>query len=185
MGLRELLRAIQPQDTNSHGRSEGGQYHNDYAFEWGMFGDRHGLNIEIASHSPTLPYTVNCKIQVIASEALSKRLRLFEEAGFPWAARAMLLVQAEDIISENPPVILIEGDQEAKREYQLLDPKRGTGIDMQVRARRVGTDPGSDLLFEWGTVFAHAANNHRKGIDTSLLPEERIQFQKWLKENPI
>jgi hypothetical protein len=184
-GLAELLLAIQPPNTESHGRSKIGQYYNDYAIEWGMFGSLHGLRIEITSHSPKLPYTVNCRIQVVANKPLSERLDQYDEAGFPWVTFAMLLVQVEDIITEAQPIVPIKGDAEAKQGYHLRDPNRGNGIDVEVRARRLGTDPGSDIIYEWGSTFTHIANKHREGIRSSLPQNELTLFGQWLRENPI
>lgn len=184
-GLAELLSAIEPPDTASHSRAETANYNNDYAFEWGTFGDRYGLRISITSHSPALPYAVSCNIQVIATEELSNRLRLYDNAGFQWATRAMLLVQVEDILASSEPTILIEGDTEANRGFHLRDPKRGTGVDMQVRARRLGTDPGSDVLYEWGSIFTFIAQKHREGIRQSLAPNELTLFEDWLRKNPM
>jgi hypothetical protein len=184
-GLEDLLHAMHPPDTLSHSRTETDKYISDYAIEWGKSDDLHGLRIEITSHSPAIPYAVSCKIDVIATKELSARLRRYEEAGFPWAARAMLLVQVEDIVAQCSPTILIQGDLEVKEEYHLRDPKRDTGVDMQVRARRLGSDPGSDVLYEWGSVFSYIANKHREGIRSSLPPDQIRLFDQWRQANPI
>ncbi len=148
-GLAQLLGAIHPPDMLTHRRTETDRFLSDYAIEWVEFGGLYGLRIEIASHSAILPFAVSCRIRVISTPELSARLKKYEEADFRWAPTSMLLVQIEDIIAGTPPTILVEGDLVARTEFHGRDPRRGTGVDIEVHARRLGEDTGSDILYEW------------------------------------
>lgn len=97
----------------------------------------------------------------------------------------MLLSNIEELLRHEPPIIYISGDTVAHREYNLSDPQRGPWIDVIVNARRLGHDPGQDILYEWGSVLIYAASEHRKGIKQGLLPGELLRFHQWLQDNPI
>lgn len=183
-GLANLVRSLEPPNTQSHGRGNIGEYYNDYAFEWGKEGERHALRAVIASHSPELPYVVNCLISVTAIDQFAARLNEYEEAGFPWAIRSMMLISAEEMVNQVEPIILIQGDQEARAYYKSLDPKRGPGIEVEIRARRLGPDPGSDLLYEWGSIFKFIADRHHEGIKSTLHPSELDAFKAWVEKHP-
>ena len=184
-GLDELTEAIKPPSTDSHGGAEEGEYHHDYAFDWGTCGSLHAVRASISSHSPQFPYTVSCSIFVVANEKLSSRFDEFVAAGYPWAARAMLLSLADELTREIDTVILIEGDQETTQQYTLSDPALGVGVSLDIAASRLGSDPGSDLYYEWASVFKYIARRHREGIRRALAPDEADHLGEWCRLNPI
>jgi len=184
-GLENLVGSLEPPDIQSHGRGDVGDYHQDYAIEWGKFGSLHGFRLQITSHSPRIEYAIGCLITVVANDRYSERLDKFQEAGFEWAPRAMLLMFARDLVDQVDPVILIEGDFEAVTHNFLVDPKHEVGIDLEIRARRLGKDPGSGILYEWRSVFTFVSQTHREGIRNALPESEKHRFNQWLQDNPL
>lgn len=95
-----------------------------------------------------------------------------------------MLIQAEDIIQQSNPVVLIEGDLEAEAHYGIADPKCGYVAHLEIRARRLGSDPVEDILYEWGSILTYITERHREGIGSALPPSEEAGFHSWHEENP-
>lgn len=184
-GLEQLLAALESPNIESHGRGDIGDYKHDYAFEWGTFDSRHGFRLQITSHSSKLDFAVSNLILVAANSTYSKRLDELQAAGFEWGPRAMLLMWAQKLSSQVDAVLLIEGDKEASSTFSLVDPERDVRLDLEVRARRLGQDPGNDLLYEWKSILDHAATRHLMGIRHAQSKEEIHRFDKWLAEHPF
>ncbi len=185
-GLENLAHAISSPDVGTRGREEIKEYFNDYAMDWyetkeGIF----GLKINITSHGPKLPYSVNAVITATATKPLSKRFRDYIEAGFPWAIPGMLLIQIHDAITKKPPIILIEGDAVATENFGAVDPKHGTGADIHIEARRMGADPGDDILYEWGSILFYILESHNEKVRNALPEKEVKRWERWFIENPV
>jgi hypothetical protein len=184
-GLNDLISAIKTVDIRNIGRSDDGKFHNDYVFEWGKFRNNYGFKMTITSHGEGFPYSINCKIQAVANRILSDRLQNIENAGFQWATFEILLMHLVNSISKETSIILIEGNMENSQQYHFIDQKLGMGVKMDVKARRLGKDTGSDILFEWGSVFKNVAKEHIEGIHSSLTSEEIDKYGLWIILNPI
>lgn len=184
-GLGELVASIRPPDLQSHARGDVADYHNDLAFDWGLFRDLHAFRIVVVSHGINIPYVISCVISVVSNDIYTARLNEMQEAGFDWAPRTMLLMFSNQLAQREDPVIVIEGDQEAVRTSHLVDPNHETAIDLEVRARRLGQDPGDDILYEWRSVFDYATNHHREGIRSALSASDMKRFEEWLAKNPV
>jgi hypothetical protein len=184
-GLTGLVKSIEPIPTGSHSGGEEGDYHHDWAIEWGVLEGLHAIRATITTHSPMVPYSVGCRILVVANEVLSHRLSQFEEQGSPWATRWLLLGLAEELIAQVQTVILIEGDLEVTHNHDSFDPKIGAGVHITVSARRLGQDPEDDVLYEWASVFRFIAARHREGIRAALDPDEARRFEQWRRANPL
>ncbi len=184
-GLAAIIKAIQPPDLGNYGRGNNGDYHNDYVFDWGLINNRYGAVIKITCHSDKLPYTIFCEVTATTNDKLSERMQEYYDAGFSWAIANMLLIQIEDCIKDSSPIILIQGDTEAKSEYKIVDPNHGTSLDLVVKARRLGIDPGSDIVFEWGSTFRYLTKRHYDILRSTISKDEQEKFYRWFTSNPI
>lgn len=184
-GLEILLEALKPSDLQIHGRSSNGDYLHDYAFEWGKFKSLHGLKVYITSHSTRIEYSVTCVVIVVANDRYSRRLDQLQESGFEWDPRALLLMFAQDMSDQINPVILIDSDIECVESNFLVDSDHDIGINLEIRVRRIGQDPGSDILYDWRNVFTLVSEKHREGIRNGLSDTEYEKFSQWLQDTPL
>jgi hypothetical protein len=90
-----------------------------------------------------------------------------------------------DELSKLDGILLIEGDTEAVQRGEVIDPQVGLGSEFEIRARRLGPDPGQDLIYEWITVFDFALEQHINGIREAITDEQGREYADWLRSNPI
>jgi hypothetical protein len=184
-GLAELLKRLEPPDTGSRGRTEDRKYYNDYAFDWGKLGDRRQYRLWLLSHGADLPYSVLCTIIAVPSEVHDGRLNQYEEAGFPWAATVMILEELAYLSEAQDARLLIPGEDEGVQKLAFVDPRTGPSLLVEVRARRLGPDPGKDLVYEWGSIVRHIAEEHRHRIEQAVPEHERKAFFSWLRTHRL
>ncbi len=185
-GLSSLLNAVAAPDFGMHGRNIQKDYHNDYSIDWLSLDDGNfGCKIEIMSHSPKLSFSVMASIMVTSNQGLSKRFTDFINAGFSWIIPDMLFIYIEDTIAKKPPIILIEKDLVANDRIDVIDSKNGSGVVINLEARRVGFNPGNDLLYEWGSIFSNIVDMHHKEVRRLIPQEEILRWGMWIKQNPI
>ncbi len=180
--LRRLINAIKSPSIEATGRKEIKEYFNDYALDWGMIGDRYALIIKITSHSPKLSYAIFCEVTAVSNKKLSTRLQQYFDSGFSWAIPSLLLGSIQDFISKSSPTVLIEGDKETKEKIIILDPKIDMGVELEIKTRRLGTDPGSDILYEWGSTFLFLMQEHIKAVQVEVSPSDQEKFREWLRK---
>jgi hypothetical protein len=116
---------------------------------------------------------------------LSKRFYDYIEAGFSWAIPSMFLMQIQNAISPKTCILLIQGNSTASADFRVVDPKTGAGAEISVEARRMGADPGDDVLYEWGSIMLHILHNHFEKVQNAVSEDERQRFHRWLLQNPI
>lgn len=182
--FRNLIRAIASPDVGVQGREEVKEYFNDYAIDWLYKDGIFGFTVAITSHSPRLPYSIKASVTAITNKRLSNRFQQYIAAGYPWAIPSMMLVQVGDAIKVKPPIIYISGDDLAKDDFVTASPKHGTKTDIYIEARRLGTDPGDDILYEWGSIFLFLMNKHKEKVQGAISQEEINNFIRWCKDNP-
>ena len=94
------------------------------------------------------------------------------------------MIQIYDAIKSKSPTIFIQGNSVAKDTFTILDPMYGTGVDINVEARRLGKDTGDDILFEWGSTFLYLMQKHQEEVKAALSPNDGEAFRTWLAHNP-
>jgi hypothetical protein len=179
-GLARLLKKLKPIPIRASARQEQAQYHHDWALEWGKLDGVHGFRLQVTTHSEKTPYAVTCTIMVVSNPQYSERLEALQQAGFEYGPRLVLLMWALKLADQMDAVILIEGDEVARAHLTSRDPKRDVGLEFHVSARRLGTDPGDDVLYEWKSVLRAAAQSHLDGIFEAHSPEELARLDEWL-----
>ncbi len=184
-GLAQLLARLKPLGTGTHSRGDEGPYHHDYAIEWGKLDRRHAFRLHVATHSEKLPYAVTCEIEVMSNPRYSQRLDDLQEAGFEYGPRAVLLLWALRLADQVDAAILIQGDAEAHDHLVSWDPDRDVGLDFDIRARRLGSDPGEDILYDWKSILHVAVGRHMEGIRAAHGPEELTGLDQWLDAHPM
>jgi hypothetical protein len=184
-GLVDLLKKIEPPDTRTHGEGESFKYHHDYAIEWGFLDDRYGMRLFVSSHSQEFPHSVTCTISMVANKRLTQRMNQLVEEGFDWAADILYSLIMRDGLSNIDGLILIEGDTVAIQRGEVIDPKIEFGSEFEVSARRLGPDPGQDLIYEWNSVVDFALEQHINGIREAITVEQGREYAEWLRSNPI
>lgn len=182
-GLEQLLRSLKPVSVWSNSRRDEGPYHHDWAFEWGKLGGNHAFRLQVTTHSEKLPYAINCVIVAVANERYSARLDSLQDAGFEYGPRSILLLWSRQLADQLDAVILIEGDEEARDHISSVDPVHDVGLDLDIAARRLGPDPGDDILYEWKPLLLAAVDDHLQGIRDAHPPEELVRLDNWLDDH--
>jgi hypothetical protein len=183
-GLKNLSSTISSPDIGSRGRDEVKEYFNDYAIDWFTKDKSFIVKVNINSHSPKLKYSVNAEISAVTNEKLYARYGEYAQAGFSWAIPSAFLSHIKDMFSKTPPIVLIEGDKVAQTSIETLDPKSGIGSGISVEARRMGEDPGDDILYEWGSILTFILESHDKKVLAAVGYEAIESCKKWIRDNP-
>jgi hypothetical protein len=181
----DLLKAIEPPDTRTHGEGDAFQYHHDYAIDWGFHKDRYGMRLFITSHSKDFPHSVLCIIALVANPKLTERMVNLIDSNLEWAADILFSSFMRDELNKLDGIILIEGDTEAIHRGAIIDPNLGFGSDFEIRARRLGPDPGQDLIYEWISVFDFVFDRHIRGIRDAVTEQQAEEYDVWLRINPL
>lgn len=184
-GLAQLIAAIKPPDLGRHGEGTDNDYHHDWTMEWGIYSGSFGFKVFISSHSQKSTYSVICNIEILANHHLSERLFDYVGAGYPWAPEVMLIGLVDDLSKNINAVILIDGDLEATSKAKLEDDSKGISLELDIRTRRLGPDPGDDLLYEWRSILKLILDVHRTEIENAIPQDERRNLLLWLLHNPL
>jgi len=185
-GFQELLRSIRPPDIGLISSDDDGDYHMDYRIENLEFNGLFGIEIQIVHHSHLLGYSILTTINIWANDVFSRRLTEYINAGYLWAVYDFLLgIAQESGMAQENDGMLIQGDNRTEIQFGSVDPNRDTETRVVIESRRLGYDPGQDILFGWRNALNICCENQRNKSLRTIPESERQSFLRWLRENPF
>ncbi len=184
-GLGALRRSIQPPDLGHHGRLGVDGYFNDFTLDHEFSDGRMNYSIVIQSHGGGFPYSVNCQIEAETNDVMGSRMEALGEAGFGWACATLGLHSIADLAEKlNDGKVFIDDDKVAEVKGTITDPRTGWGLDLVLKARRIGPNPDNDIMYEWASIARHIADQQQAAVNKAVSPMEMARYVSWIKANP-
>ena len=158
-GLDELLNALAKISNPSLGRVMAGPYHNDYGVSWKYLSGI--LRVEIFSVCFTKDQEWSLLIETFieANKEASERFRKLLSVNSDYALSTVLAALA--LASEDPQmVLLLSSSEPIERTIVIRDKNRGLEYKISLRARRLGADPGKDVVIHFGGTWKNLCQDY-------------------------
>lgn len=180
VGLAAVKKAIDRVTNDARSRIVEADGHVDWGIDWGV--SEEGLlrmTLTFVEQFSDRPNTILTVVNIVVSEAGTRRFLEYAALGFDWVYRHILIETLVASASEKDLRMVLSGPSPESRRLSVRDPKSEVGFDVLIDARLLGDDTGSDLLVDIGGQLAKALHHFREAT-RKLTPEESEKIRTTL-----
>jgi len=158
-GLDELLNALAKISNPSLGRVTSGPYHNDYAVSWKYAPGKLLVEIYAVCFSKEQEWSVLIETAITANQLASERFGKLLSVNSDYAV-SVVLGHIATASSDPQMVLLLSSAERVDREIRLRDRKLGFEYTISIQARRLGADPGKDVVIHFGGTWKNICEDY-------------------------
>lgn len=152
-GLRAVLESLARVTNESLGRAVAPDWHMDWAIDWGTLGVGDDsvaahTRVTIVEQAETQPYSVLSVVEItdVSNQTIDNGL-----------AHEMFAALSDAVTGEAKWSLFLEDQFEKTIRLQVIRPRDGATLGVNISARRLGEDTGRDIYFHIGQQIQQIA----------------------------
>jgi TIR domain len=178
-GFSAVIDAITAVTNRDQSRIEKGDYHVDWAQDWGFEGWLYWLRFTLVQSMKDAPVTILTTILVRSNEAATERYQRLAADGFDWFARETIAGLLQEYSQEHNVNLLLEDTMEKSYQFGIKDSRSERAYHVTISARRMGTDTGKIQVVQISNYLRDIAK-YTRNASRRLTAEEQRTLLKLL-----